>query len=318
MALTPSSLSVAIQGFADFLDGTFDNDVVVTVDSPQKAGKPGDNNSKHTLNIFPYRIAPSGVHPDAGKKDPFFIRAYVLLTAFPASAGNAATDADLQVLGHALRALQSNPEIPVTLPTPIPNNAPASDFRHGPFLSYRLQAILQAPTMEEMNHIWTTQGSELGYRLSVAYELALIPIEPLEHATVAQPVQTGEVVVSASPQPLPFIMFIEGGRLFNDRTIPPGPKVTLALAGDPGPDDDRHANIVVDWTRANGDPDPQAPQTFKLKTVDLTRPEVEITVTLDAAADGDTARISAFPATAAGVPLPNGRPSNLLFLRIEV
>lgn len=317
MALAASSLSVAIQGFADFLDGTFGNDVVVTVDSPQKAGKPGDNNSKHTLNIFPYRIASSGVHPDAGMNDPFFIRAYVLLTAFPASAGNATSDADLQVLGHALRALQSNPEIPVILPTQIPNNAPASDFRNGPFLEYRLQAVLQAPTMEEMNHIWTTQGSDLAYRLSVAYELALIPIEPLHHATAAQPVQVGEVVVSASPQPLPFIMFIDGGRLFNERTIQPAPNVKLALAGDPGPDDDRHANIVVDWNRANGEAVQQAPQTFKLKTVDLTASEIEITVTLDAAADGDMARITAFPADASGELLENGKPSNLLTLQIN-
>ena len=34
--------------------------------------------------------------------------------------------------------------------------------------------------MEELNHIWTTQGGELAYRLSAAYEFALIPIEPLE------------------------------------------------------------------------------------------------------------------------------------------
>lgn len=318
MPLAASSLSVAIQGFADFLDSNFDNDVVVTVDSPQKAGKPGDNDSKHTLNIFPYRIAPSGVHPDAGRQDPFLIRAFVLLTAFPGGAANATTDADLQVLGHALRALQSNPEIPVTLPTAIPNNAPASDFRNGPFLNYRLQAVLQAPTMEEMNHIWTTQGSDLAYRLSVAYELALIPIEPLQHATAGPPVRAGEVVVSASPQPLPFIMFIDGGRLFNERTIRvPAPRVTLALAGDPGPNDDRHANVVVDWTRAGGDTVQQTPQTFKLKTVDLTQPEVQINVDLDNAAAGDVARITAFPADANGDPLEHGKPSNLLTLRIN-
>ena len=317
MALAASSLSVAIEGFADFLDGTFDNDVVITVDSPQKVGKPGDNNSKHTLNVFPYRIAPSGVHPDAGGNEPFFIRAYVLLTAFPASAGNASTDADLQVLGHALRALQSNPAIPVTLPTPIPNNAPATDFRNGPFLGYRLQAVLQSPTMEELNHIWTTQGSDLAYRLSLAYELALIPIEPLAHVGKAPSVRTGELVLSASPRPLPFIMFIDGERLFNERSIPPAREVALVLAGDPGPDDDRHANIVVDWTRVDGETTPQAPQTFKLESVDLTQPQVRITVTLDDAADGDTALISAFPADSAGEPLESGRPSNLLTLRID-
>ena len=317
MALAASSLSVAIQGFANFLDSKFDNDVVVTVDTPQKAGKPAENNNKHTLNIFPYRVAPSGIHPDTAKNEPFFIRAYVLLTAFPSGAGNAPEDADLQVLGHALRVLQSNPEIPVTLPSPIPNNAPASDFRNGPFLTYRLQAVLQAPTMEEMNHIWTTQGGDLAYRLSVAYELALIPIEPLEHAADPQVVQLGDVVVSASPQPLPFIMFVEGGRLFNERTIAPAANVTLALAGDPGPDDDRHASVTVDWTRANGDPFLQPAQTFKLRTVDLGHANVQVALALDSAADGDAARISAVPAAADGTPLIGGQPSNLLTLRIK-
>ncbi len=317
MALAASSLSVAIQEVATFLDAQLGADVSVTVDTPAKIGKPAEPLTKHTLNIFPYRLAPSGVHPDLGQEDPFFIRAYVLLTAFPSAGDTSIDDADLRVLGNAIRALQSNPVLPTVLPTAIPNNAPATDFRKGPFLSYRLQMVLQAPTMEETNHIWTTQG-DVPYRLSAAYELALIPVEPLVHATPPQQVQAGEVLVSASAQPMPFIMFLDGGRLFNERTIAPAANVTLALAGDPGPDDDRHANIVVDWTRANGDPERQPPQTFKLKTIDMTSNDVEITLALTNAAGGDVARITAFPATAAGVPLEDAQPSNLLSLRIEV
>lgn len=317
MALAASSLSVAIQEVATFLDAQLGADVVVTVDTPAKIGKPAEPLKDHTLNIFPYRIAPSGIHPDLGKNDPFFIRAYVLLTAFPSAQDNTVDDGDLRVLGNAVRVLQSNPELPVTLPTAIPNDAPAADFRNGPFRQYRLQMVLQAPTMEETNHIWTTQG-DVPYRLSAAYEFALIPVEPLVHAAAPQKVQAGEVVVSASPQPLPFIMFLDGGRLFNERTIAPAANVTLALAGDPGPDDDRHANIVVDWTRANGDPERQPPQTFKLKTVDMTSNDVQIALALANAADGDVARITAFPARPDGTPLEGGQPSNLLTLRIEV
>ena len=61
-----------------------------------------------------------------------------------------------------------------------------------PHLDYRLQAVLQAPTMEELNHIWTTQGGELAYRLSAAYEFALIPIEPLDHRAPAGPMTLGD------------------------------------------------------------------------------------------------------------------------------
>ena len=57
---------------------------------------------------------------------------------------------------------------------------------------------MQAPTMEEINHTWTTQGGELAYRLSASYELALIPIEFTEIAhyqTLLRAIRSlGEVV----------------------------------------------------------------------------------------------------------------------------
>jgi hypothetical protein len=192
MVVPVSSLSVAVQGIADFLDAGFGEDVVITVDTPQRASERVKGGDKHFLNLFVYRVAPSGFHAATTADEPFFIRINALLTPFLGDEAAQSSDADLRILGHAIRVLQSRPVIPTVLPGAA--GAPP-DFRTGPHLDYRLQAVLQAPTMEELNHIWTTQGGELAYRLSAAYEFALIPIEPLDHATPAGPVTTGMIEV---------------------------------------------------------------------------------------------------------------------------
>ena len=172
MSVGKSSLSIAIQGFADYLADQFSEDVTITVDTPQKAQEQAKGASTDILNIFVYRLAPSGVHADSGQFEPTFVRANILLTPFPRSQDDdGATDLDLRVLGHALAVLQSNPVIPVILPAEPDSPEAAALAPETTF--YQLQAVLQAPAMEELNHIWTTQGGELGYRLSAAYELAL-------------------------------------------------------------------------------------------------------------------------------------------------
>ena len=52
MAVPVSSLSVAIQGIADFLDGQFGEDVAISTDIPQKASDRAKGSDKHLLNLF--------------------------------------------------------------------------------------------------------------------------------------------------------------------------------------------------------------------------------------------------------------------------
>ena len=174
MPVPVSSLSVAVQGIADFLDGQFGEDVMISTDTPQRASERVKGGDKHFLNLFTYRVMPSGFHSATASDQPCFIRINILLTPFLSDQDGGVLDADLRILGHAIRVLHSRPVIPSVLPG---DNGEPADFRSGPHLDYRLQAGLQAPSMEELNHIWTTQGGELAYRLSAAYEFALIPIE---------------------------------------------------------------------------------------------------------------------------------------------
>ncbi|SHE31758.1 Protein of unknown function [Litoreibacter ascidiaceicola] len=303
MAIDASSLSVAMQGFADHLAANFTQDVTVTVESPSAAADQAKGSDKAVLNVFCYRISPSGIHPDLSPNEPTFIRAHVLLTAFSNATDAAIKDKDLRVLGHAVRVLQSQPVIPTILPGGVP--APEVS-------QYRLQAVLQATEMEEMNHIWSIQGSEISYRLSVAYELALIPVEPLAYLTPPSPVQSvvldlgadvlpdaeigaTPIAITAPDAPvnwLPFSMIRSGDALSSDVTVPAGAaQVQLAIAGPEG----EAVQVTVAWTRADGTPQSQAAQAASAAAMALDLDTPTAAVALDSAASGDVATLIVRP-----------------------
>lgn len=305
MPVGNSSLSLAIDGFADFLAGNVSEDVTITVDTPQKAQEQAKGSSTDILNVFVYRLAPSGFHADVTHQEPGFVRAHILLTPFTrAQNDEGATDLGLRVLGHALAVLHSNPVIPVVLPASP--GSPEADAMGPETTFYQLQAVFQAPTMEEMNHIWTTQGGDLAYRLSIGFELALIPIEPLTRITPPEPVTAAILDVapitpeggtfSSSPMGFgdggawtPVIMFREGDALANTATVPPATAtLTLAISGLPG----ANAEIEINWTRENGSEETST-ETRAIAAVNLDSEEALITIPLANAANGDTARISA-------------------------
>lgn len=339
MVVPVSSLSVAVQGIADFLDGQFGEDVVISTDSPQRAAERAKGGDKHFLNLFTYRISPSGFHAANGSDEPFFIRLNALLTPFLTDQDNGALDSDLRILGHAIRVLASRPIVPGLLPGV---GAGPEDFRTGPHLDYRLQAVLQAPTMEELNHIWTTQGGELAYRLSAAYEFALIPIEPLDHRAAAGPVRSSILDVQPSvpanpagfvafgaearafplaattpvqlPPPvdfLPVVLFSQAGALSNAATVAPAAaSIDLAISGLPG----ARVSVSVAWTRADNSADTQAAQAFTIAVPRIDDPAAIVSLVLDAPAAGDTAIVSTRAANAGGVPVPNSPFANTLTL----
>lgn len=340
MPVPVSSLSVAVQGIADFLDGEFGEDVLISTDTPQRASERVKGGDKHFLNLFTYRIMPSGFHAAAASNEPCFIRINALLTPFLSDQDGGVLDADLRILGHAIRVLHSRPVIPGVLPG---SNGGGDDFRSGPHLDYRLQAVLQAPSMEELNHIWTTQGGELAYRLSAAYEFALIPIEPLEHKDEAAPVDTTIVdlqpnmkgrdaegfvnygdepaahplhnVVTREPPPptswLPVVLFAEGGALSNSRTVAAGAtSVDVALAGPPG----ERVALEIHWVRADSSEESQAPQVFTISSPRIDDPAAIAALTLGSVANGDVATVLTRPVDGAGQPLATSPYANTLTL----
>jgi len=337
MVVPVSSLSIAVQGIADFLDGQFGEDVMITTDTPQRANERVKGGDKHFLNLFVYRIMPSGFHAAAAVDTPYFIRINALLTPFLSDQAGGVDD-DLRILGHAIRVLHSFPVVPGVLPG---NSNDPVDFRSEQHVDYRLQAVLQAPTMEELNHIWTTQGGELAYRLSASYEFALIPIEPLTQGIVAGPVTTSILDVqpditardasgfiaygeganaiplggigAGNPPPatnwLPVVLFAKGQVLSNTETVADGAaNIKLAIAGPPG----ERVALEVSWVRADNSTETQAPSVFTIDSPRIDDPAAVKTLTLDNAAVGDVATVRARPVDAADQPMAASAFANTL------
>lgn len=342
MPVPVSSLSLAVQGIADFLDGQFGEDVVISTDSPQRASDRAKGGDKHYLNVFAYRVMPSGFHAANTFEQPCFIRINVLLTPFLSDQDGQAPDADLRILGNAIRFLHSRPVIPGVLPG---NSADPEDFRSGPHLNYRLEAILQATGMEELNHIWTTQGGDLAYRLSAIYEFSLIPIEPLVHKADDPPVTTSIIDLRPDIKARDFSGFIEYGNEpsahplsdINDPKLPPPTSwlpvvlisqgdalsnkgsvaggttnINVALAGPPG----ERIALEVSWVRADKSEVTQDPQVFPITSHLIDDPAAIAVLNLEDAAAGDVAIVRARPVGPGGVPLAASPFANTLLIAV--
>ncbi|MEE8295774.1 MAG: Pvc16 family protein [Sphingomonadales bacterium] len=179
MALqTPSTLFLATDGVRSKIADHFGADARVIVDMPSRAEEMILDGTP-IINLFFYRILPSGFHAASGSKDPLMLRLHCLITPFSKDSSeqitkddlnntNPAGEINLQILGRVIAFFHENPVI-----GPLP---PADQNPDGTI--YTLETILRAPDMEEINHVWMTQGSDLPYRTSAAYEFSLIPIDP--------------------------------------------------------------------------------------------------------------------------------------------
>lgn len=163
-----SSLSAASRMLRDFVkagvrttDGT---PITVMVGSPARAA-PRPNDTDHRLNLFFYQVEAAAVGPWAAPDEVHRVRLYCLMTAFgadeePLEAG----ENDLRILGEVVRLFH---ETPLLEPLDVDGE------------TVRLQVVPQSFGLDQINHLWSTQG-EAEYRPSVAYEVSLVPVVPLE------------------------------------------------------------------------------------------------------------------------------------------
>lgn len=162
----------------------------VTIDTPSGAAKSQqESTSTSLLNLFFYRIEPSGFYADAGAHDRWFIRVLCLITAFSttetiddpdthSTTVIADGEIDLRVLGEVLRYFNENPII-------VPSTSEEDVGAH-------LQVVHTPLSSQEINQIWSTQG-DVAYRPSLLYEIALLPIEPKARSSPPLPVVAGGV-----------------------------------------------------------------------------------------------------------------------------
>ena len=165
MALPVSSLSQVCRSIADFVSTRLEaaqNNIQVRIGSPASAA-PVQGDNEHRVNLFFYRVEPNGFGPAAAPDETWLLRLSCLVTSFGVEEDQiSAGENDLRLLGGVLSAFHERPIL-----DPISING----------TTVRPQVVFQPLGMEEINHLWATQG-EAVYRPSVAYEMALIPILP--------------------------------------------------------------------------------------------------------------------------------------------
>lgn len=166
MALPTSSLSRICKSVLEFLETELEansNSIRVMMGSPAEAAKIDD---EHRINLFFYLVEPTGFG-DVGPNEIWRVRLQCLVTAFGIAEGAISSgENDLRLLGGVLRTFHERPILP-------------SFDLDG--LGVRLQVVFIPLTLDQINHIWSTQG-DVAYRPSVAYEMALAPIPPSELA----------------------------------------------------------------------------------------------------------------------------------------
>lgn len=174
-----SPLSLLASGLrsllAQHIEGLDIGDVLIgTPRQAKDVATVGDHGPAHALNVFFYRFEPGAYPSSALPGEPLYVRAHCLLTAFASKNGTggdggSAGQNDLRLLGEAMRVLHQHP----SLSLPGTGNEVAA-----------VQIVPIGLSVQELNHIWSMMGAEVGYRPSAAYELALIPIPlvtPVDH-----------------------------------------------------------------------------------------------------------------------------------------
>ncbi len=176
MPLPTSSLAKICNAIREHVDSLglstspADWEVSVTI------GSPGINQTspvtKNTLNLFFYRFEPFGFAADALPGDVQWVKIFCIITAFGVDEDIDSDDRvdfsagfnELRMLSQVMRLFQEQSVMMI-------EGDDSGEVWHTQFIPRPLAD-------EQINQIWSTQGDTI-YRPSVAYEIALAPIEPV-------------------------------------------------------------------------------------------------------------------------------------------
>ena len=174
--LSASSLSTAAYSLRNlFLQNIDELDDINYI----RIGHPADNigdlddAEENCLNLFFYDINYDGYPADGSSDNPFYVRLHCLITAVghkskePESPGSnnerdvSKGENELRLIGEVMRILHEQPLLSI------------SDAKGNEIAV--LQIVPHTMNLDNLNHIWSTQ-TDVSYRLSVAYEMALAPV----------------------------------------------------------------------------------------------------------------------------------------------
>lgn len=163
-----------------------------------RIGHPADNikaledTDENCLNLFFYDVNYDGYPADGGTENPFYVRLQCLITAVGAVSkepeppgSNTERDVskgenELRLVGEVMRILHEKPLLSI------------GDSK-GKEVAV-LQVVPHPMNLDNLNHIWSTQ-SDISYRLSLAYEMALAPVPQAVPAETSPLVGDSRMVV---------------------------------------------------------------------------------------------------------------------------
>lgn len=263
MAIPDSALYLACNSVADFISNGIQantHGIKIYLGSPADITKKDDEDR---LNLFFYRMEPSGFQAGVHPRDPWRVRLFCMITAM-AEDGDTQGEGDLKLIGLIMALFHDQRILPSV-------NIYGQDVR--------LEAIFNPATDEQINQLWSTQG-DTSYRPSILYEFSLTPIlqpdtqkpEPprvgafgLETradigrrydpfaGTVHEPQPATGEVATTNPAWTPLVAWVDGGDIRSsitldvDGTAPSTFHPTLWIAGDPG------ASVDLEWSIWEGD-----------------------------------------------------------------
>jgi hypothetical protein len=174
--LPASSLSSAAYSLRNLLVthiGDLDDINHIKIGHPADTIKDLEDFDENCLNLFFYDVNYDGYPSDGTSENPFYVRLRCLVTAVghksmepeaPGSSKNrdvSKGENELRLIGEVMRVLHQQPVLSVA-------DADENEIAE-------LQVVPYTMNLDNLNHIWSTQ-SDISYRLSVAYEMALAPV----------------------------------------------------------------------------------------------------------------------------------------------
>lgn len=191
MDLTPSAISVAALKLRDHLSppGVTAKQILppaqILIGNPKSAVDTIGTSNYHYINLFFYHLENAVYPTDVTNYDPFYLKLYILITAFGSdeSVDNTSRGEDeLRLIGKVLQRFHENPVVRLF-------NSNSDEIA-------QLQLVPHTLSLDDINHIWSAQG-DVSYRLSVAYEIALVPIPLIEREDKTP--RAAEIGVEAVP-----------------------------------------------------------------------------------------------------------------------
>lgn len=183
--------------------------VDVEINNPAGTNIPTGTNAKNLVTLFLYRIEPDHAAYLSTPERGLVVRLKVMINVYGVQtsvSGESARTTELRVLSEILRLFMEHPQFgPIRVKGTTPTGVMQSMASQGPMIEAQPLSL----DMEEINHIWTTQG-DAAFRTALVYSFNYGVVAPKAPKDEGPPVLRTEAVVTpdfTGPPVTPVVRF---------------------------------------------------------------------------------------------------------------